>query len=262
VASGKGGVGKSTTAANLALALAAEGASVGVLDADIYGPSMPRMFGLPSKRPHSPDGKTIEAPMAHGIAVMSMGFLVDEHAPMVWRGPMVTQALNQLLGQTRWPDLDFLMVDMPPGTGDIQLTMAQKVPVAGAVIVTTPQDIALTDARKGLEMFRKTSIAVLGIVENMSLYTCPDCGSSASVFGKGGGARLAEDADTTLLGELPLALEIREGADTGNPSVAGEPEGAHAHAYRQIAIRAGVELAQSKRDYSHRFGSVLVEEKQ
>ncbi|MEM8548504.1 MAG: Mrp/NBP35 family ATP-binding protein, partial [Pseudomonadota bacterium] len=239
---------------------AAEGAAVGVLDADIYGPSMPRMFGLPNERPRSTDGKTMEAPIGWNLPVMSMGLLVDDAAPTVWRGPMVTQALNQLLHQTRWPALDFLVVDMPPGTGDIQLTLAQKVPVAGAVIVTTPQDIALTDARKGLEMFRKVAVRVLGIVENMSLFVCPACGEQSSIFGAGGGERLAADAGITLLGELPLAIDIRTGVDEGRPTVAVEPASDYARLYRQIAIAAGVQLAQGKRDYSAKFGHISVEE--
>lgn len=260
VASGKGGVGKSTTAANLALALAAEGARVGVLDADIYGPSMPRMFGLVGQRPTAVDDKRITPLKNHGISIMSIGFLVDETAPMVWRGPMVTSALNQLLHQTDWPLLDVLIVDMPPGTGDIQLTLSQTVPVAGAVIVTTPQDIALSDARKGLEMFRKVSVNVLGIIENMSLYICPECGTAASLFGSGGGQRLAHDAGTELLGELPLALPIREAADGGRPTVAQAPDSDIARHYRQIAISMGIELARTRRDYSAAFGHIVVED--
>ena len=233
VASGKGGVGKSTTAANLALAFAAEGARVGVLDADIYGPSMPRLFGLVGERPEAADEKSLKPLRAHGLEVMSIGFLVDEDAPAVWRGPMVTSALNQLLRQ---------------------------VPVAGAIIVTTPQDLALTDARKGLEMFRKVSVPVLGIVENMSVFVCPDCGSAHSLFGSGGGRRLAEAAGTTLLGELPLAAGIREAADHGRPSVVSEPDGAAARAYRAIAIAAGAELAAGRRDDSHAFPDIVVED--
>ncbi|MEO0573830.1 MAG: iron-sulfur cluster carrier protein ApbC [Pseudomonadota bacterium] len=260
VASGKGGVGKSTTAANLALALAAEGARVGVLDADIYGPSMPRMFGLIGERPSAVDNKRITPLKNHGVSVMSIGFLVDETAPMVWRGPMVTSALNQLLHQTDWPALDVLIVDMPPGTGDIQLTLSQTVPVAGAVIVTTPQDIALSDARKGLEMFRKVSVNVLGVIENMSLYICGHCGTPASLFGEGGGQRLANDAGTQLLGELPLALDIRQAADSGCPTVAQAPDSEFARHYRQIAISVGVALARTRKDYSAAFGHIVVED--
>ena len=259
VASGKGGVGKSTTSVNLALALAAEGATVGLLDADIYGPSQPRMVGA-SGKPESDAGHTIEPKISHGLQTMSIGYLIDEDTPMVWRGPMVTSALNQLLRQTLWEDLDYLIVDMPPGTGDIQLTLSQTVPVAGALIVTTPQDIALSDARKGLEMFRKVSVNVLGIVENMSIYRCPSCGDEASLFGQGGGERLAADAGTTLLGELPLAADIGLAVDSGRPSVIAEPDGEAARHYRQIAISAGAELAASRRDYSSAFTRIVVED--
>ena len=233
---------------------------MGVLDADIYGPSMPRMLGLVGQQPHSADGKRMTPPQAYDLAVMSMGFLVDETAPMVWRGPMVTSALNQLLHQTDWPELDLLVVDMPPGTGDIQLTLSQTVPVAGAVIVTTPQDIALPDARKGLEMFRKVAVNVLGIIENMSLYTCTHCGTPVSLFGAGGGERLAADAGTQLLGELPLAIEIREGVDAGKPTVAVDAHSELARQYRQIAISPGLALAQTRKDYSATFGQIVVED--
>ena len=260
VASGKGGVGKSTTAVNLALALAAEGASVGILDADIYGPSIPRMLGLVGEQPSTEDGKTLQPLAAHGLQAMSIGFLVDDTQPMVWRGPMVTQALNQLMTQTAWRALDYLVVDMPPGTGDIQLTLTQRVPVAGAVIVTTPQDIALADARKGLEMFRKVSVPVLGIVENMSLYRCPECGHEASIFGAGGGARLANDAGVRLLGELPLEREIGALADSGKPSVAADGNSRVSRAYRRIAIETGRALSQSRRDYSSAFPNIVVED--
>jgi ATP-binding protein involved in chromosome partitioning len=204
VASGKGGVGKSTTAVNLALALAAEGATVGLLDADIYGPSLPTMLGIPTGRPESADGKSLEPMDAHGIQAMSIGFLIDPEQPMVWRGPMVTQALTQLLTETRWRDVDYLVIDMPPGTGDIQLTLAQQVPVTGAVIVTTPQDIALLDARKGLKMFEKVGIPILGIVENMSIHICSKCGHAEHIFGSGGGDRMAADYGVEMLGALPL----------------------------------------------------------
>lgn len=242
VASGKGGVGKSTTAVNLALALAAEGARAGVLDADIYGPSQPRMLGL-SGRPETRDGKTLE-PMEHyGVQTMSIGFLIDEEQPMVWRGPMVTQALTQLLNETNWHDLDYLVVDLPPGTGDIQLTLSQKVPVSGAIIVTTPQDIALLDARKGLKMFEKVNVPVLGIVENMSTHICSNCGYEEHIFGSGGGERMAKDYNIDLLGSLPLDIRIREEADGGKPTVVAEPDSAIAQAYRAIARKAAAKLS-------------------
>src|SRR5215212_5623260 len=224
VASGKGGVGKSTTAVNLALALAAEGATVGVLDADIYGPSQPMMLGI-SGRPESKDGKGLEPMEGHGLQAISIGFLIDSDTPMVWRGPMVTQALEQLLKDTRWRDLDYLIVDLPPGTGDIQLTLAQKVPVTGAVIVTTPQDIALIDARKGLKMFEKVGIPILGIVENMSVHICPSCGHESHIFGSGGAQKMARDYKTELLGQLPLDESIRSQADSGKPTVVSDPDG-------------------------------------
>ncbi|HEX6614496.1 MAG TPA: iron-sulfur cluster carrier protein ApbC [Rhodanobacteraceae bacterium] len=242
VASGKGGVGKSTVAANLALALAAEGATVGVLDADIYGPSQPRMFGIEG-RPESPDGRTIEPMVNHGVQLMSIGFLVDEDTPMIWRGPMVTQAMTQLLNDTRWRDLDYLVIDLPPGTGDIQLTLAQRVPVAGAVIVTTPQDIALMDAKKGLKMFEKVEVPVLGIVENMATHVCSNCGHEEHVFGEGGGQRMAQQYHVPLLGSLPLDIRIREQADGGNPSVAAMPESDIAARYREIARKAAAQLS-------------------
>ena len=260
VASGKGGVGKSTTAVNLALALALEGARVGLLDADIYGPSMPRMLGLIGERPVTPDGKHFEPLAAHGLAAMSIGFLIDESQPMVWRGPMVTSALNQMLGQTLWGELDYLLVDMPPGTGDIQLTLAQRVPVSGAVIVTTPQDIALSDARKGLEMFRKVNVNVLGIVENMSLHVCSNCGHQEPIFGHGGGERMAAEYGVPLLGSLPLDIRIREETDSGRPSVVAEPESAVARAYREAALTMAARLAVSGRDYAHRFPKIVIED--
>ncbi len=259
IASGKGGVGKSTTAANLALALAGEGASVGILDADIYGPSVPLMLGVSGERPTSDDGQSMNPLVAHGIQIMSIGFLIDADQPMVWRGPMVTQALNQMLQQTQWSDLDYLVVDMPPGTGDIQLTLSQSVPVSGAVIVTTPQDIALLDARKGLQMFRKVSVPVLGIVENMSTHVCTNCGHEEPLFGSGGGAQMAADYEVELLGQLPLDLRIREQTDSGNPSVIADPGAAPADAYRAIARRMAARLALQGKDYSRRFPNIVVE---
>ena len=228
IASGKGGVGKSTTAVNLALALAAEGANVGVLDADIYGPSQPMMLGL-AGRPESRDGKTLEPLEAYGLQAMSIGFLIDADTPMVWRGPMVTQALEQLLKDTNWRDLDYLIVDMPPGTGDIQLTLAQKVPVTGAVIVTTPQDIALIDARKGLKMFEKVGVPIVGIVENMSMHVCSKCGHAEPIFGEGGAAKMCDDYKVPFLGGLPLDIHIREQTDAGRPTVIADPDGKIAH---------------------------------
>ena len=243
VASGKGGVGKSTTAANLALALAAEGASVGLLDADIYGPSQPRMMGLSGERPTSPDQKTVEAPVGYGVKVMSIGFMIDEEQPMVWRGPMVTQALVQLLETTRWGELDYLIVDMPPGTGDTQLTLSQRVPVSGAVIVTTPQDIALLDARKGLKMFQKVEVPVLGVIENMSTHVCSNCGHEEHIFGAGGGRRMAEQYGVDLLGELPLDIRIRTQVDEGRPTVVAEPDSTLGRAYFETARRVAGRLA-------------------
>ena len=258
VASGKGGVGKSTTAVNLALALAAEGASVGLLDADIYGPSQPQMLGI-SGRPDSPDGKSLSPMMAYGLQAMSIGFLIDVETPMVWRGPMVTSALEQLLTETRWDDVDYLVIDMPPGTGDIQLTLAQKVPVTGAVIVTTPQDIALLDARKGLKMFEKVGIPILGIVENMSIHTCSKCGHEEHIFGEGGGARMAADYGLDVLGSLPLAMQIREQADSGKPTVVSDPDGRVAEIYRDIARKVAVKIADKGKDMSAKFPSIVVQ---
>ena len=260
VASGKGGVGKSTVAVNLALALAADGASVGLLDADIYGPSQPHMLGLAGKQPTSEDGKTMQPLQAHGLQVMSIGFLVDPDQPMVWRGPMVTSALSQLLHQTTWHDLDYLIVDMPPGTGDIQLTLSQQVPVSGAVIVTTPQDIALLDARKGLAMFRKVSVPVLGVIENMSTHVCSACGHEESIFGAGGGAQMAADFDVELLGQLPLDARIRQQTDSGNPTVVADPESIAALAYREAARRMAAILASQGKDYSSKFPNIVIEE--
>ena len=260
VASGKGGVGKSTTAVNLALALAQQGASVGILDADIYGPSIPLMMGVPDAQPTSDDGQSLNPLSAHGVQVMSIGFLIEADQPMVWRGPMVTQALNQMLQQTRWSDLDYLIVDMPPGTGDIQLTLSQQVPVSGSVIVTTPQDIALLDARKGLQMFRKVSVPVLGVVENMSTHVCSQCGHEEPLFGSGGGEKMADEYDVQLLGQLPLDLSIREQTDSGRPTVVAEPDGAAARAYRLAATRMAARLATLGKDYSAKFPKIVVEE--
>ena len=258
VASGKGGVGKSTTSVNLALALSAEGASVGLLDADIYGPSQPRMMGL-SGEPDSVDGKTIEPMENHGIQTMSIGFLIDEEAPMIWRGPMVTQALEQLLNDTQWRNLDYLIIDLPPGTGDTQLTLAQKVPVSGAIIVTTPQDIALLDARKGLKMFEKVDIPILGIVENMSTHICSNCSHEEHIFGEGGGQSMASEAGVRLLGALPLELRIREQADSGTPTVVAEPDCRAAQIYREIARKAAARLGQQAKDYSTSFPNIVIQ---
>jgi len=259
VASGKGGVGKSATAVNLALALAAEGASVGILDADIYGPSQPQMLGI-TGRPESLDGKNLEPMMAHGIQAMSIGLLVDTDSPMVWRGPMVTQALQQLLNETRWHDVDYLIIDMPPGTGDIQLTLAQKVPVTGAVIVTTPQDIALLDARKGLKMFEKVGIPIIGIVENMSTHICSSCGHEEHIFGAGGGDKMCKDYSTELLGSLPLDIRIREQTDAGRPTVVADPDGQVAEIYRSIARRIAVKVDELSQDYSELFAKIVIED--
>ena len=258
VASGKGGVGKSTTAVNLALALAAEGAQVGMLDADIYGPSQPQMLGI-SGKPESVDGKTLEPMEGHGIQASSIGFLIDTDTPMVWRGPMVTQALEQLLRETNWRDLDYLIVDMPPGTGDIHLTLSQKIPVTGAVIVTTPQDIALLDARKGLKMFEKVGIPILGIVENMAIHVCTNCGHAEHIFGAGGGERMAKDYDVEYLGGLPLDIRIREQTDSGNPTVVAEPDGEIARAYKTIARRVAVKIAERAKDMSLKMPAIVVQ---
>jgi ATP-binding protein involved in chromosome partitioning len=260
VASGKGGVGKSTTAVNLALALAAEGARVGVLDADIYGPSQPTMLGISGQPETSADGKSIEPMTGHGLQAMSIGFLVGgDDTPMVWRGPMVIQALDQLLHQTRWDNLDYLVVDLPPGTGDIQLSLAQKVPVTGAVIVTTPQDIALMDARKGLKMFEKVGIKIVGIVENMSTHICSKCGHEEHIFGAGGGEKMCADYNVEFLGGLPLDIHIREQADSGNPTVAADPDGNIAKVYKQIARRVAVRVAEMAQDHSAAFPKIVVQ---
>ena len=258
VASGKGGVGKSTTAVNLALALSAEGASVGILDADIYGPSLPMMLGI-SGRPESKAENTIEPMEGHGLQASSIGFLINEDSPMVWRGPMVTSALEQLLRQTRWRDLDYLIVDMPPGTGDIQLTLSQKVPVTGAVIVTTPQDIALLDARKGLKMFEKVGVPIIGIVENMSTYVCPSCGHEEHVFGSGGGQKMCSDYGVDLLGSLPLNISIREQSDAGRPTVVAEPDGPISMVYQQIARQIAIRIAGLAKDMSSKFPNIVIQ---
>jgi ATP-binding protein involved in chromosome partitioning len=258
VASGKGGVGKSTTAVNLALALAAEGAQVGILDADIYGPSQPQMLGI-TARPDSKDGKSMEPLERYGIQAMSIGFLIDMDTPMVWRGPMVTGALEQLLRDTNWRALDYLVIDLPPGTGDIQLTLSQKVPVTGAVIVTTPQDIALLDARKGLKMFEKVGVPIVGIVENMSTHICSNCGHEEHIFGAGGGAQMCKDYNVELLGSLPLDIKIREQADGGMPTVVAEPDGKIAAVYRQIARRTAVKLSEYGLDHSSKFPNIVIQ---
>src|SRR5690242_1379497 len=258
VASGKGGVGKSTTAVNLALALAAEGATVGILDADIYGPSQPMMLGL-AGRPESKDGKTLEPMEAYGVQAMSIGFLIDTDTPMVWRGPMVTQALEQLLKDTNWRDIDFLIVDMPPGTGDIALTLSQKVPVTGAVIVTTPQDIALIDARKGLKMFEKVGVPIVGVVENMAIHICSKCGAEEHIFGEGGAARMCADYNVPFLGSLPLDIRIREQADSGRPTVIADPDGAIAQAYKAIARKVAIAVARKAEDFSAKFPNIVVQ---
>ena len=257
VASGKGGVGKSTTAVNLALALAAEGAQVGILDADIYGPSQPMMMGI-SGQPESLDGKTMEPLENHGLQVSSIGFMIDPDQPMVWRGPMVTQALQQLLEQTNWRDLDYLVVDMPPGTGDIQLTLSQKVPVTGAMIVTTPQDIALLDARKGLKMFEKVDIPILGIVENMSVHVCTNCGHAEPIFGQGGGEKMCAEYGVEFLGALPLTMAIREQADSGRPTVVADPDGPVAKIYKEIARKVAVKVAEKAKDMSSKFPNIVI----
>ncbi|MDH3459621.1 MAG: iron-sulfur cluster carrier protein ApbC [Burkholderiaceae bacterium] len=257
IASGKGGVGKSTTATNLALALAAEGAAVGILDADIYGPSQPTMMGLQG-RPESADGKLMEPMKSFGVEVMSIGFLVEADNPMIWRGPMATQALDQLLRQTRWGELDYLLVDMPPGTGDIALTLSQRVPLTGAVIVTTPQDIALLDAKRGLKMFEKVGVPILGIVENMAVHMCSNCGHVEHIFGADGGRKMAVDHGVDYLGALPLTKSIREQTDSGRPTVVSDPDGEIATLYKSVARRVAVRIAQRAKDFSAKFPTIKV----
>lgn len=258
VASGKGGVGKSTTAVNLALALSAEGAKAGILDADIYGPSQPRMLGITGK-PESSDGNTLEPLNSYHLQAMSIGFLIDEETPMIWRGPMVTQALEQLLNDTNWSELDYLVIDLPPGTGDTQLTLAQKVPVSGAVIVTTPQDIALLDARKGLKMFQKVEVPVLGIVENMSIHICSKCGHEEHIFGEGGGKAMAEQYGVQLLGALPLDIDIRQETDGGKPTVVAQPDSRISEIYREIARRTAAKLSLQAKDYAAKFPRIVIQ---
>ncbi len=258
VASGKGGVGKSTTAVNLALALAAEGANVGILDADIYGPSIPTMLGL-SGLPESRDQKTMIPKVAYNIQTMSIGYLVDAGQAMIWRGPMVTNALQQLLRDTNWENVDYLIVDLPPGTGDIQLTLSQQIPVSGAIIVTTPQDIALIDAQRGLAMFNKVNVPVLGIVENMSMHICSNCGHAEPIFGEGGGKLMAETNHVDFLGALPLDINIRTQADSGQPTVATDPDSPAALVYKSIARKAAAKLALKAKDFSGRFPSIVIQ---
>jgi ATP-binding protein involved in chromosome partitioning len=258
VSSGKGGVGKSTVAANLALALSAEGARVGMLDADIYGPSQPLMLGL-SGQPETTDGNTLEPLVGHGIQTISIGFMVDPDQPMIWRGPMVTQALQQLLTQTNWNDLDYLVVDMPPGTGDIALTLSQQVPVTGAVIVTTPQDIALIDARKGFKMFEKVGVPIVGLVENMAIHVCSKCGHAEHIFGQGGAQKMAADFGAEVIGSLPLDIRIREQADSGRPTVVAEPDSDIARAYKAIARKVAVSIAARAKDLSLKMPAIKVQ---
>jgi len=261
IGSGKGGVGKSTTAVNVALALVQEGAKVGILDADVYGPSQPKMLGIEDRQPESLDGKSMQPLEAYGLKVMSIGFLVEADTPMIWRGPMVMQALQQLLNDTNWDDLDYLIVDLPPGTGDTQLTLAQKVPVTGAIVITTPQDVALLDARKGLKMFEKVDIPILGVIENMSVHICSNCGHAEHIFGAGGGEKMCADFGAELLGRLPLELAIREMADGGKPTVVGAPDSKAAEIYRTIARRIAVKVGERPRDMRDRFPNVVVENK-
>ena len=261
VASGKGGVGKSTTSINLALALQAEGASVGILDADIYGPSQPRMLGYQGK-PDTKDGKSLEPNVSYGLQTMSIGYLIDEETPMIWRGPMATGALEQMIRDTNWHDIDYLIIDLPPGTGDIQLTLSQKIPLSGAIIVTTPQDIALLDARKALKMFEKVKVPVLGIVENMSTHICSECGHEEHIFGAGGGEAMAKQYGVDLLGALPLDIRIREGVDNGKPTVALEPDSEVSRAYREIALKMSAKLSLQQKDFSSKFPKIVIENNQ
>jgi len=258
IASGKGGVGKSTTSVNLALALAAEGATVGILDADIYGPSIPTMLGL-SGYPESQDNKTMMPKVSYGVQTISIGYLIDADQPMIWRGPMVTNALQQLLNDTNWSGVDYLIVDLPPGTGDIQLTLAQQIPVSGAVIVTTPQDIALIDAQRGLGMFEKVSVPILGVVENMSMHICSNCGHEEAIFGEGGGSAMAEKNKIELLGSLPLNKQIRECADSGRPTVVADPNGRASEVYKEIARKMSAKLALKGKDFSSKFPKIVVQ---
>jgi ATP-binding protein involved in chromosome partitioning len=258
VASGKGGVGKSTVSVNLALALSAEGANAAILDADIYGPSQPRMLGVKAK-PESKDGRSLEPIHSYHLQTMSIGFLIEEETPMIWRGPMVTQALEQLMKDTRWDNVDYLIIDLPPGTGDIQLTLAQKIPVSGAVIVTTPQDIALLDARKGLKMFEKVDVPVLGIIENMSTHICSQCGHEEHIFGQGGAMRMAEQYDVELLGAIPLDISIREGTDGGRPTVVADPDSHIAQTFREIARRLAAKQSLRKKDFSAAFPNIVIQ---
>ena len=258
VASGKGGVGKSTTSVNLALALAAEGAQVGILDADIYGPSIPTMLGL-SGQPDTVDGKFMIPKVSFGVQTISIGYLVDPDQAMIWRGPMVTGALQQLLTQTQWSDLDYLIIDLPPGTGDIQLTLAQQIPVSGAVVVTTPQDIALIDAQRGISMFEKVNVPILGLVENMSIHICSNCGHEEAIFGQGGGLAMAKKNNVELLGSLPLDIKIREMADSGRPTVAADPDSRPAEMYKAIARKMAAKLAMRARDYSGKFPNIVIQ---
>ncbi|NQW35232.1 MAG: iron-sulfur cluster carrier protein ApbC [Methylophilales bacterium] len=258
VASGKGGVGKSSTAVNLALALMNEGSRVGILDADIYGPSQPQMLGI-NQKPESKDGKSMEPLIAHGLQVMSVGFLVDQETPMIWRGPMVTNTLEQLLKETNWDNLDYLVIDLPPGTGDIHLTLAQKIPVTGAIIVTTPQDIALLDARRGLKMFEKVNVPIIGIVENMSTHICTNCGHEEHIFGHGGGNKMSIDYNTLLLGNLPLDISIREQLDNGNPSVAADPTSKISKIYQTIAQKVAYKVSELAEDHSGKFPNIVIQ---
>lgn len=258
VASGKGGVGKSTTSVNLALALASEGANVGILDADIYGPSIPTMLGL-SGFPASDDGKTMNPKISFGIQTISIGYLIEDDQPMIWRGPMVTNALQQLLKDTKWDNVDYLIVDLPPGTGDIQLTLAQQIPVTGAIIVTTPQDIALIDAQRGLGMFEKVNVPVLGLVENMSMHICSNCGHEEAIFGQGGGDAMAKKNNIDLLGSLPLDIKIREFADSGRPTVAADPDGRATEIYKSIARKMAGKLSLRGKDHSSKFPNIVIQ---